>query len=34
MEKSLNNQNLTPHEKQEFKKLCKKLSDPNYSGGS
>ena len=34
MEKSISNQNLTPHEKQEFEKLCKKLSDPNYSGGS
>ena len=26
--------NLTPYEKQEFEKLCKVLSDPNYSGGS
>ena len=34
MEKPISNQNLTSHEKQEFEKLCKKLSDPNYSGGS
>jgi hypothetical protein len=34
MEKSINNQNLTPHEKQELEKLCQALSDPNYSGGS
>src|SRR3954462_7686366 len=26
--------NFTPREKQEFEKLCKLLSDPNYSGGS
>jgi len=38
MEKLTKNQktsnNLTSYEEKEFENLCKKLSDPNYSGGS
>jgi hypothetical protein len=30
----INESNLTPHEKQEFEKLCRILSDPNYLSGS
>jgi hypothetical protein len=30
----VNKSNLTPHEKEEFEKLCRILSDPNYSSGS
>jgi len=30
----INESNLTSHEKEEFEKLCRILSDPNYSSGS